>query len=1740
MDKRSLSQHQPPPLCTSVSTVSSVVNRPSVLRRPNIWSRTLLLIVVTRFLAAAPSPGDRFAYLDERSPFYVSASFPKLTTPMWFGEAGVDAAIILSIDDMRDPEKYRAYLEPILRRLQEVEGGKSPLSIFTNTVDPAHPQLQKFLEMGVRFDVHTRTHPCPLLGSTLDKAIDETIGCTADLARIPGGAPAAFRMPCCDSINSSSPRFFSEILPRRTADGQFLRADSSVAMFLDEKDRAYAPFPNYAATAIGYPYPYVIGNLIWEFPIIVPTDWQAQHRRGPFHPDTVADMKANIDTIVEARGVYTLCFHPHGWIRNDQIVELIDHAVAKYGRRVRFVHFHEALDRIEKNLLGRIPLRDSYGGDNGVRLLDVDADGFIDVVIGKPSKGNKDAERGETRLWNPRTNRWRVIDFPFRIIDYGHGKHLLRTGVSFGVLQPSGRASACRLDDNWETSLAHFDGNKWVETSWVPLNKVTAAPKLPLRYAKPTLDRGARLRDVDRDGFSDILINNEIQNLAYRWDLSLGEFQPLPFALPRPGGILDSSRRDGGLRFWDIDLDGDLDVVLSNDDESYAYLFEGPTKGWSRRVFHGPAGGVGALPKIVSAGEDRGAWFQDGTMYVANEETAKRPDLVEIRRFDRIIEHMATRPLEPAEALAAFKAAEGFRVELVAAEPLVKDPVSVEFAPDGRVWVVEMGSYPLGEGPDSGGRVKFLRDTDGDGRLDQSTLFAGDLTFPTSALPWGPFDGRARALVACAPEILLFEDTDGDSRADRRTVVFKGFGEGNQQHRVNGLHWGLDNWIHGANGDSGGEITSFTSLFRFPTGSTLHLGRRDFRFSRDMQLFEGETGSTQHGLAFDDWGNVFGASNSRHLIHAVLPDRYLARNPHWAPGAAVLDIPDGAAEHGPMGRIFPISKRLLSLNAIHVPGHFSSACGLTVYRGEKFPREYQGNGFVCEPVGNVVHRDVLVPEGVTFRAERGEKEREFLASTDPWFRPVYAATGPDGALYIADMYRFVIEHPQYIPEEIQQILDFTAGRDRGRIWRVVYGRDPAGRGATLHPDLTSESAESLVKLIEHSNGWWRDTAQRLLVERGDKTVGPLLRKVAASNLSPPARLHALWTLEGLAELRAEDLERALADAHAGIREHALRLSEPFLEKDPALRSRAIALATDPEPRVRFQAAFTLGQIKEMEAAEGLVKILRQDIEDRWIRGAVLSSGLHHAGPMLGSLGPDLGRGRWLEALGGLVRTVEHSQGASTRVAGLAATMKRLREAALDVKEDLRTRVEAIRAVGGNGLLSTDPSETQTADSQGRTEQLARSLLTPSQPVDVQVAATTAIAQCSSPEAAPRAARILLDAWPTAGPSVRTEILEALLGRDVGRHALADDLEKGRIDPREIDAPARERLRGDPALSERAAKLFPRIVSEARSAVVERVRKELSGMKGNRERGKEVFKKNCATCHRLEGEGHDVGPDLAETRAKDEASLVEAILDPGRMVPPRYTPYVVLRKDGALSTGIVADETAAAVTLLRAGGVRETVLRADIRKLESSGTSLMPVELEKAIPSAELSDLLAFLRDQPKPLNSLTAAEMDSARAEVLRTGHNGLREVLRSAGREPQSSWIGRRDLHFVRQLDGKDELAWRTDPIPADLPSGVRHQLKLPAAMGYRSQPAGGFALHLGEKKLLDFDVSLESTVWKSPDGSVELRYDVRSRNEEDSTGLVTIDIPTAFHKPGEPTTLRVTGSPAGSRRWFGVISAR
>ncbi|MCA9211381.1 MAG: polysaccharide deacetylase family protein, partial [Planctomycetales bacterium] len=416
----------------------------------SIWGASPLVV------GSSAADANGLTYLDHPcDPYYVHRQFPKLTTPQWVGEAGVEAVVTLAIDDMRDPAKYEAYLRPILERLKQIDG-RAPVSIMTCNVSPDDPQLRRWIAEGLSIEVHTVDHPCPLLqGGDFDKARGTYDRCVDLMASIPGNHPVAFRMPCCDSRNTPSPRFWTEIFNRTTTPGNFLQADSSVfnittpgdtslprTLVRDddggERFRKYLPFPSFVNTIEDYPYPYVIGRMCWEFPCVVPSDWEAQNLQRPNNPRTVADMQAALDVTVLKQGTFNLVFHPHGWIRNDQVVELIDHAVKKHGRKVKFLTFREAVERMNKHLLADQPLRNERGGDNGVRLLDLNGDGFLDVVRGGEAAG-------KTRVWTPTELSWRECETPAPLVDAGSVAGDELAVARFGIVRDDAAVSLFTL-----------------------------------------------------------------------------------------------------------------------------------------------------------------------------------------------------------------------------------------------------------------------------------------------------------------------------------------------------------------------------------------------------------------------------------------------------------------------------------------------------------------------------------------------------------------------------------------------------------------------------------------------------------------------------------------------------------------------------------------------------------------------------------------------------------------------------------------------------------------------------------------------------------------------------------------------------------------------------------------------------------------------------------------------------------------------------------------------------------------------------------------------------------------------------------------------------------------------------------------------------------------------------------------------------------------------------------------------
>lgn len=1554
-----------------------------------IWVLSIASAVLSS-LGSLSVAAEDLAYLDEMDPYYVSRDFPKLTTPQWVGEEDVEAVIILSIDDMRDWKKYEDYLRPILTRLHEV-AGKAPLSIMACSIDPKEPQLQRWLDEGLSIETHTVSHPCPLLCKKDFAAARNTYEqCVDTLSDIPGYFPVAFRMPCCDSLNTVSPRFFAEIFNKRTAGGHYLEVDSSVfnvftpndpaldrALVLDpdgrERFRKYLPFSSFVNTINDYPYPYVLGKLCWEFPCIVPSDWEAQNLNKPYHPQTVADMKAAIDATVAKQGVYTLVFHPHGWIQNTQVVELIDHAVSTYGKRIRFMSFLDALDRIETNLLDGQSLRASCGDDNGVRLLDLNRDGFLDVVIGN-------ANKQETRNWNPGRGAWDTKEFPATIVRDDEKSHRHDNGVRFGVID---NKTAMLVANDSERAAWVFDSGAWKE--FPKLAKELRTSTGQIVASSDGVDRGVRFRDLDGDGQSELIASSPSQQAVLSWNAKSRAWTRCTFTAPGKTNIADNEGRDAGALFVDLDSDGDEDVIFSNEATNSAYLFESMDKGWSHRIFYmqrDPADPKTSwLPPFVAGGENQGAWVHSRSIWWQNESTDGMPDLVDRRAFNDFLSTTPPKAKSPEASLRSIQTRPKFKIELVAAEPLVHDPIAIDWDDQGRMWVVEMRDYPRGidDKGKFGSQVRFLEDTDGDGKYDRSTLFLDDLGFATSAMPW-----RDGLLITCAPSLLFARDTDGDGRADDVKSLFEGFGEGNPQHRLNCLRWGLDNWIYGANGDSGGQIKSLIS------GDVVPIRGRDFRIRVDGGLLDPQCGQAQYGRVRDDWGNWFGCANWAPFWYFALDDIYLRRNPHFA-------APDSRQHLFESRENFPISPTQPRFNDYDHVNQFTSACGLEVYRDTLLGDDFFGNQFICEPVHNLVSRRIIEPNGTGFAAKRavGEETREFLASTDNWFRPVMARTGPDGALYVVDMYRGVIEHPEYISEDTQRVTDFRAGEQQGRIYRVY----PIGATLRPLPLLHDVDVRTLVDTLRSENGPSRDLAHRLLYERMDRSAVSLLEALLQETTLPQTQLHALGLLDGLHALTDDEIVHSLKHEHPAVRRFAARLASDRVSSSPALAHAVAALASDSDASVRMQAAYSLGNVASDEAAEALARLAQQDGHDANMIVAIMSSAQpanlnRLVEPLLALSQNESIESDTLERVESalVVMAIQPENAETARrllarictktVDGYGAWQLRIAANLAKVLSQRESSIEAFAADAASDILAYARSEATNEDAEAarraqciallgwqenqRTADIALlgGFVDPRMSAELRSPALDALRQINEP----LVAETLISLWSNYSPEIREEALDVLLSRQPWLETLLVAIEQEKVSARQIDPGQRQKLltHEDESVKKRSEALFAQITNTNRQAVIERF-KDATTLTGDPGHGSELFKELCSKCHQLGGVGFHVGPDLTTLTDRSPDTLLTAILDPNRAVETKYISYDVVTTDWTTVSGILAAETATGITLLSANGQESTILRTNIDRLKASSMSLMPEGLEEGWKSQDAADLIAFVaHNKQKP------------------------------------------------------------------------------------------------------------------------------------------------------------------------------
>ncbi|GDY20775.1 cytochrome c [Verrucomicrobiota bacterium] len=609
------------------------------------------------------------------------------------------------------------------------------------------------------------------------------------------------------------------------------------------------------------------------------------------------------------------------------------------------------------------------------------------------------------------------------------------------------------------------------------------------------------------------------------------------------------------------------------------------------------------------------------------------------------------KPLTPQQALASLQVEAGLRVELAAAEPLVASPCAVAWDERGRMFVAENRGYPVGPGSNQppAGVIAMLESTKGDGIYDKRTEFATGLTFPNGLMCW-----RGGLIVTCAPDIFYLKDTDGDGKADVKRVLLTSFGTtSTTQLRVSHPTLGLDGWIH----VTSGLVASKVTCPEHPERGAIDLPRGDARFHPDTLEIEPWPGVGQFGLAFDDFGRKFICSNRNPLQHVVLHPRYLKRNPHLAFSDTVQDVapPGDAAKVWPLSADHTTAAFIPSLMSTPHAGTFTSACGISLWRGGALPAAFANSAFICEPAQNLVQRQVLTPDGPTFKSAPATPGREFLASADTWFRPVFSATGPDGALYICDMYRKVIDHPQYLPEHIRGGLDYEAGKNMGRIWRVVESSKFKVQSSKL--DLGAAGTEELVAKLNDANGWVRSTAFRLLTERADKVAVPILKSQIGDFKLPSAaaRVATLRLLDNLGALDDATLLKAFDDPAPPVREVALQALEPRLSlaaqrilpartvneadsripltndnkrpgfllvtnpdtkvvyariKLSSFDKTPFQLAGDPDERVRFQSALVLGAetgIPGLPLSNPLSTVMIRGGGNKWCNAAVLSA-----------------------------------------------------------------------------------------------------------------------------------------------------------------------------------------------------------------------------------------------------------------------------------------------------------------------------------------------------------------------------------------------------------------------------------------------------------------------------------------------------------------------------------------------------
>jgi len=972
------------------------------------------------------------------------------------------------------------------------------------------------------------------------------------------------------------------------------------------------------------------------------------------------------------------------------------------------------------------------------------------------------------------------------------------------------------------------------------------------------------------------------------------------------------------------------------------------------------------------------------------------------------------------EVLNSFELDSAFQMEVIAHEPLIADPVAMEIDEYGRVYVIQMHGYPLDKS--GSGSIKLLSDTDGDGVMDQSVVFAEGLTLPNGIMRW-----KKGVIVTDAPYVYYLEDSDGDGKADIKEIVLSGFALSNPQHKVNSPVYGLDNWIYLANepytaakiyvdefGDTGTEVR----YHQIEDGPALppNANGRSVRFRPDQRGLEMLSTATQFSNAQDAWGRHFFGNNTNHIYHEVIQSRYLTRNKHLSVPSSIHTM----SGYGMPAKVYPITESAEHQIFTDV-GVFTSACGTAIYGGDLFPETFDGVAFIGEPVSNVVHAAKINNDGVSFRAERFYEKKEFLASRDAWFRPVNHYVGPDGALYVIDYHRRFIEHPEWMADDVVQSGALYDGRDKGRIFRITPKGTPAAdwiNGLKIG-DL---SAAELVTYLAHSNAWHRKTAQRLLVDRQDKSVIEPLKALVSNEEAPLGQLHAAWTLEGMGALTAEVVEVLIESKQAELRENGIVLGELLAKNQPQVLFTLLKLKNDADPRVRFQLLCTIGSGNTAEIKQVQKQLLFNNIANPWMQVAALSaqdpdyhdllkqaiSNFHSKDNSYRLFVERLASMQLLKGDVGQVKqmiqqaldTKDRHQGAwqSALLAGLNRKVQSLDYSSPDF-DGIRTglleaafkntypavRLSSLNLLKQTGLPDSEASRMATARSvevlknpaaptddrlhalsflsignPEAYESLYYSLLNPRELLSVQKASLSVLSNTKGTAIA----EYLRDHWNTLSPELRDNAIGIFLTNEERTVTLIESLENGKIDPSSLDFYRQIYLMtlSNESLRQRTRKIFKaESKNEERKKVVDSYKKVLT-TKGNADRGMTVFENNCSACHQISGEfGTAYGPDLGTIRNRRPESILTDILDPSLSIADGFDLWEIVLTDGSTRQGVISTETPTTIALSIYGSSPEIINRNEIESMRALGTTIMPAGLESAISESDMADLLAFLK-----------------------------------------------------------------------------------------------------------------------------------------------------------------------------------